>query len=138
MRSNRKLLALTTVLIVGLVGCGGKEPASAPAPAPAPTPAPAVETAPLVAMADILSAEGSGITGMVQISEVADGVQVTAHIEGATPGSHGFHLHEYGDCSAGDYTSAGGHFNPSDAPHGGPADGVRHAGDFGNIEVGED
>ena len=39
---------------------------------------------------------------------------------GLTPGSHGFHIHEKGDCSSGDGMSAGGHFNPYGKPHGDP------------------
>ena len=31
---------------------------------------------------------------------------------------HGMHLHEHGDCSAGDFTSAGSHINPSGREHG--------------------
>jgi Cu-Zn family superoxide dismutase len=51
------------------------------------------------------------------------------------PGPHGFHIHEKGDCSAADASSAGGHFNPTGKPHGGPDSDARHAGDFGNIEA---
>jgi Cu-Zn family superoxide dismutase len=46
---------------------------------------------------------------------------------------HGFHIHEFGDCSAPDGSSAGGHFNPSDKNHGALLDTDRHAGDMGNI-----
>jgi Cu-Zn family superoxide dismutase len=56
-------------------------------------------------------------------------------IQKAPPGTHGLHLHEKGDCSAADATSAGGHFNPTSMPHAGPMDAQHHAGDLGNIEI---
>ncbi len=93
---------------------------------------------PRQASATLAGPEGSAITGSVTFTETSDGVTVVAHVEGAPPGSHGFHLHETGDCSAPDFTSAGGHFNPTDMPHGGPVDAERHAGDLGNLEIGED
>src|SRR5262249_43088067 len=43
--------------------------------------------------------------------------------------------HEWGDCSSKDGLSAGGHFNPGNAPHGAPEAMQRHAGDMGNIEA---
>lgn len=76
--------------------------------------------------------------GAVLFELGADGVRITAHIVGAPPGVHGLHVHELGDCSAEDFTSAGGHFNPTDAPHGSPEDAERHAGDLGNIVIGAD
>ena len=54
------------------------------------------------------------------------------------PGQHGLHIHETGDCSAPDAKSAGGHFNPHKMDHGSPDKSPRHAGDFGNITVGDD
>ena len=54
-------------------------------------------------------------------------------INGLTPGKHGFHIHEKGDCSAADASSAGGHFNPTGMPHGGRRGSQRHLGDLGNI-----
>jgi Cu-Zn family superoxide dismutase len=59
---------------------------------------------------------------------------VVANLQGLDPGTHGFHIHEYGDCSAPDAESAGGHFNPTGVTHGAPTDTVRHFGDLGNIE----
>jgi Cu-Zn family superoxide dismutase len=66
---------------------------------------------------------------------VEDGVRVTGEVTGLPPSSkHGFHIHEFGDMSATDGTSMGGHFNPEDMAHGLPDSAARHAGDMGNIE----
>jgi len=62
-------------------------------------------------------------------------VQVVADIQNLTPGKHGFHIHEKGDCSAADASSAGGHFNPTHQHHGGPMTAEHHTGDLGNIEA---
>lgn len=80
---------------------------------------------------------GNSTRGTVYFVPVKDGVRVVAHVTGLTPGKHGFHVHEKGDCSAPDGTSAGGHFNPEKAQHGGPHSTARHAGDFGNITANE-
>jgi Cu-Zn family superoxide dismutase len=77
--------------------------------------------------------KGHDAHGIVTFTKVDGGVKVVADIEGLKPGSHGFHIHEFGDCSALDGTSAGGHFNPENVKHGGPMDKVRHVGDMGNI-----
>lgn len=84
--------------------------------------------------------EGSRVRGLVTFSEVAGGVRVLGHMQGLDQPRHGFHIHEFGDCSAPDATSAGGHFNPDGSPHGGPDDppGQRHVGDLGNIEASHD
>jgi Cu-Zn family superoxide dismutase len=79
--------------------------------------------------------EGSELQAAVNFTEVAGGVQVSAWVLGAEPGDHGFHLHEVGDCGASDFTSAGGHFNPTAVQHGGPQDALHHAGDWGNLVV---
>src|SRR5262245_44938303 len=72
---------------------------------------------------------GNKVTGIVTFTPVADGVQVHAEIAGLTPGKHGFHIHEFGDCSAADASSAGAHFNPTNKPHAGPDAAARHEGD---------
>ena len=81
------------------------------------------------------SKSGSKVTGMVIFTKVGDDVQVVGDITGLTPGKHGIHVHEKGDCSAPDAASAGAHFNPTNQHHGGPMTAEHHAGDFGNIEA---
>jgi Cu-Zn family superoxide dismutase len=91
------------------------------------------------AQAMIEAKSGSTVAGTATFTELANGgVKVVVHIEQAPPGTHGFHLHEKGDCSAPDAMSAGAHFNPAGNPHAGPMDKARHNGDLGNIEIGQD
>jgi Cu-Zn family superoxide dismutase len=92
-------------------------------------------SAPLKAIAVLHPAAGTNVSGTVTFTEEADGVRVQANITGLTPGKHGFHVHEFGDCSATDLASAGGHFNPTHEPHAGPDAAERHAGDMGNVEA---
>ena len=90
---------------------------------------------PTKAIAVLQSASGSKVTGTVTFTKTGDTVQVVADITGLTPGKHAFHIHEFGDCSAADASSAGGHFNPMHKPHGSPDSPERHAGDMGNLEA---
>lgn len=85
------------------------------------------------ARAELSPTTNSNVRGTVDFYETPKGVRVVAKVTGLTPGKHGFHIHDKGDCSAPDASSAGSHFNPTGAKHGGPTDAVRHAGDFGNI-----
>jgi len=130
-----------------LAACGGSpqentmarnRPEAAP---PAQTPPP--ESMPVLgrtAVATLQPTEGSDVHGTVTFTLVEGGVHVTAEVSGLTEGDHGFHIHEYGDCSAADGTSAGGHFNPDGTPHGAPMNppSARHVGDLGNIHAGPD
>lgn len=93
------------------------------------------ETAITEAVAVLQPTEGNAVHGIVTFTKVTEGIKVVADIEELSPGKHGFHIHEYGDCSAPDGTSAGGHFNPNNMPHGAPTDLERHAGDLGNLEA---
>jgi Cu-Zn family superoxide dismutase len=89
------------------------------------------------AVAVLAPATNGPVKGQVTFTEETQGVRVTANITGLTPGKHGFHIHEKGDCSAPDFTSAGGHWNPLNAKHGAPTSGgtQHHFGDFGNVEA---
>jgi len=92
-------------------------------------------SAPLKAIAVLHPTEGNKVSGTVTFTEVADGVQVHAEITGLISGNHGFHVHEFGDCTSMDGSSAGAHFNPTNQPHAGPDVDARHVGDMGNIEA---
>ena len=73
------------------------------------------------------------VKGTIRFEQTGDGsTTVTGEVSGLQPGNHGFHIHEFGDYSAG-CVSAGSHFNPAGKEHGGPADANRHAGDLGNV-----
>jgi Cu-Zn family superoxide dismutase len=85
------------------------------------------------AVAVLHSTAGHEVHGTVTFTQTDHGIRVVAEIEGLTPGKHGFHLHEFGDCTAPDGMSAGGHFNPDNHPHGGPMSVERHLGDLGNV-----
>jgi len=104
--------------------------------APAPT-----EGAPAqgrTATATLAPTQGSQTTGTVTFREIDGGVEITASLAGLSPGEHGFHVHEKGDCSAPDASSAGSHYNPTGQPHGAPDAAQHHAGDFGNVTAGAD
>ena len=83
------------------------------------------------AVATLNPTAGNSVTGTVVFVQEGVHVKVEARVSGLTPGMHGFHVHEKGDCSAPDAESAGGHFNPTGQPHGDPrAPGHHHAGDM--------
>lgn len=152
-------IALALGTSMWLAGCGGKasEPPAAPqppapeapppaepAPAPeaaAPAEAPAAEAAPAAPRTIEVKLEpksNSKLSGTATLTETDGGVRVVLQVEGISPGDHGAHVHEKGDCSAPDGSSAGGHFNPAGHQHGLPAVEQRHLGDLGNITIGKD
>jgi len=82
--------------------------------------------------------EGLGehkVKGKVTFTQKEDGVEIVGEFTGLQPGQHGFHVHEFGDCSMADGKCAGGHFNPTGMPHAGPEDAKRHVGDLGNLKA---
>jgi len=90
------------------------------------------------AVAKLDSKGGSQVRGEIKFTQVGSRVRIEGEVTGLAPGPKGFHIHEKGDCSAADATSAGGHFDPQgpknwSTRHGGPYTAERHAGDLGNI-----
>jgi Cu-Zn family superoxide dismutase len=85
------------------------------------------------AIAVLNPTQNNKVTGTVTFSKVELGVKIVADIKGLTPGAHGFHIHQFGNCSAPNADSAGGHYNPEGKLHGAPENRERHTGDFGNL-----
>jgi len=96
------------------------------------------ETSPTKAVCVLHPTEGNDVSGTVTFTKTAQGIKIVADVEGLSPGKHGFHVHEFGDCTAPNGTSAGGHFNPENTKHGAPTDTERHVGDLGNLEADAD
>jgi len=74
------------------------------------------------------------ISGVVNFGRTEAGTKIVVQLTGLSKGSHGFHIHQYGDCSAPDGTSVGGHFNPDNMQHNSRDAEKRHVGDMGNLE----
>jgi superoxide dismutase, Cu-Zn family len=85
------------------------------------------------AMATLQPSSGQTAKGTVHLSDAGEGnVDVQVDLTGVPPGTHGFHIHEKGDCGN-NGANAGGHFNPTSMVHGAPDAVSHHAGDFGNV-----
>ena len=90
------------------------------------------------AEATIQPRSGSTLEGEATFVEHMGGVEVTIVVRNGPPGWHAAHVHEVGDCSADDGSSAGSHFNPDGHAHGAPHAMEHHAGDLGNLWIQED
>jgi Cu-Zn family superoxide dismutase len=88
------------------------------------------------AVAVLQPAAGGSVSGSVAFTQLGGQVTIVCDVHGLEPNSsHGIHIHETGDCSAPDFSSAGGHFNPDQHAHGAPNAPEHHAGDLGNLEA---
>lgn len=129
-------VALVSMLLVA--ACASTPPSS---PARASTPRDGgVAMPPVVAgIVALAPASASLVSGKLRLVPMAGGVHLSGEIGGLAPGStHGLHVHQTGDCSAADASSAGPHFNPDARAHGNPQGGAHHAGDLPNITAGRD
>jgi Cu/Zn superoxide dismutase len=75
--------------------------------------------------APVASAAANASTGKVYVRADINGLPSNRKF--------GFHVHEKGDCS-GDFSGAGGHFNPGGKAHGPQDSPDHHAGDLPNLE----
>lgn len=134
-----RLLSSSLVLASSLLIVGCQKPASEvvadPAPAPmANDPAAPPSIAAPVATATLTATAGNAVVGRIDFTLVDGVLRASGEVSGLAPGSeHGFHIHEKGDCSAPDGSSAGGHFNPTTSEHGNVSAAVHHGGDMPNL-----
>lgn len=70
--------------------------------------------------------------GTATLTQTPAGVLIDLRMADLPPGTHGFHIHESGDCKGPDFKSAGGHFAPRKQAHGFYAPKGAHAGDMPN------
>jgi len=86
----------------------------------------------------ILSKSGTKTQGTAKFTQSGKNVTLDLNAYKLTPGYHAVHIHEKGDCSSADATSAGGHWNPTDNQHGKWDTEHFHMGDIGNLIAGHD
>jgi len=117
-KQKHLLIGLSAVSLLGLAACQSMEQGKGQK-----------------ASATLDSKSGSQAKGEVNFVWQGYDVIINGTFSGLKPNSEqGFHVHEKGDCSAPDATSAGGHFNPETKMHGMPDSGMNHAGDLPNIK----
>lgn len=118
--------AATCGLAAALGACSTASNDTAMAEADPATPPPSA-----VAYAQLKGADGT-MHGRAVFTDDGSGVAADIQLEGLPGGTHGVHLHETGTCTPPDFTSAGGHWNPTNQPH------PQHKGDLGNVTAGAD
>ena len=91
----------------------------------------------MTARATLVSPEGEEIGHAELVETPNEGVLIRVRVEGLEPGTHGFHIHETGECTAPEFASAGGHYAPRGHAHGLLHPHGKHAGDLLNLVVPE-
>lgn len=76
--------------------------------------------------------------GTVQVLDDQSGSRVHIEASGLPPGPHGVHVHAVGRCDGPEFAAAGPHWNPTNRQHGHDNPAGYHAGDLGNVLVGQD
>ncbi|MBB1087280.1 superoxide dismutase family protein [Lysobacter sp. SG-8] len=128
----RPARVLATAAAVALLAACGSTPEPKPEAPPAAAPVSTAQAGEVI----LTAASASLVSGRLNLRPGADGVYLGGEIGGLTPGGlHAIHIHETGDCSAVDASSAGGHFNPAGNPHGRVGQGPHHGGDMDNINA---
>ena len=91
----------------------------------------------MMATASLQTATGAA-AGRATATDVQGGIRYTLDVTGLPAGTHGAHIHMTGRCDAPDFTTAGGHWNPTAMKHGTMNPMGPHEGDLPNLIVGTD
>lgn len=136
---RRTILSLAGISSLSLLAaCGQADTTETTEPmAETETMAPEGAEAGNVVRAMLTNSEGQP-AGEAIIAGTEGGLQLNLTLQNLPAGAHGVHVHQTGDCSADDFSSAGGHWNPTGASHGLEAEGGHHLGDLPNVTVAED
>jgi Cu-Zn family superoxide dismutase len=130
-------MRLTTFVAISTLCIGVAATAYAQTPAAMPMPQ-AQMTMPAMGHAMVMG-PGNKAMGTAMVTEAPKGVIVRLELTGLTPGWHGLHFHEKGDCSKDDFTSAGGHVHDmTPTVHGLLNPDANDKGDLPNIYAGAD
>jgi superoxide dismutase, Cu-Zn family len=146
MRPTIAIAAAAAMCSLMLLSCAQtKAPSSTPAATPSPgapaataPEAPSAQEGAVRAYARIEPKSDSRVKGKAEFVQEDGKVTFTLEVSGLTPGEHAIHLHDKGDCSAADGTSAGGHWNPTNEAHGKWGAHPFHRGDIGNLTADAD
>lgn len=76
--------------------------------------------------------------GSATLSEQGQNLILAVSATGLPAGTHGIHIHTVGTCTAPDFASAGGHWNPTAKKHGLENPVGHHSGDLPNLVIGAD
>lgn len=87
---------------------------------------------------NIQAKSSTNTRGQISFVQKKNEVKMVVKASKLTPGIHAIHIHEKGDCSAADASSAGGHWNPMKEMHGKWGHGQHHNGDIGNLIADQD
>ncbi|MDR3641577.1 MAG: superoxide dismutase family protein [Humidesulfovibrio sp.] len=116
---HRSTFALLTVIALG--GCATWHP-----------------FAPNSAEAKLAPTRGNTAAGLITFRQQGAEMLLQGAFTGLTPGAHGLHIHEGGDCGGPGARDAGGHLNPTGARHGSPGSPSHHLGDLPMLTAGKD
>ena len=111
---QRTIKKITTPILVGLFACSSPQK---------------------TAISKIVNPQTETVLGTARFIETKNGVLFKVDLQTKKNETLGIHIHQYGDCSDLESKSAGGHWNPTEEPHGTWSQGSFHSGDLGNIKT---
>lgn len=130
-----KTAAVRVAILAIAAGCSPATTKQAPAPAqPAPVVAPPPRPVPTATAAAIIRDPSGKQIGSIMLIDTYSGVLIMGNVGDLGLGVHAIHIHAIGKCEA-PFTTAGGHFNPTNRQHGYRSATGPHLGDLPNLDL---